>query len=1852
MWTPTKTNKYGVVIYNWHGDNPYGLHLEIGDTVQILEQCCGWFRGFVTKNRSVKGIFPSTYIHLKPCRVENEGTFETAIPLEDVVVREVSLVLRDWNCIWKSLYVERETYKFITLRKVMRELLEWRKQLLTGTLTQDQTRELKLKTTAKIDWGNRKLGLDLVPRCGAEMVDPATMSAVELYKVHVQSSENIQGVSARGTIRRPKDTSKIQTRHMFMCMRDFGYHIGEETEVYFSLYDAKNFKFISERFLVKISKEGFSNYIEKLHNNCTIFTELGLQDLSRDLYIVAHVMRIGKMVYSESSKKVSLSSSSSSSSAQTPASYFKRPLGVAVLNIGEMLTSNSGGGDEREFTFRVFQADEKDFCQLHDTLIRKQNSKYSPLSSHPNYGIVISLRILDGDLRQVREENPLAFKNVSTTKKMGFPDVIMPGHVRNDLYLTLERGEFEKGGKSTGKNIEVSVAVLDYEGNVVPDCIWGASGTDSSAEYRSMIIYHHNAPCWMETIRLAVPIEKYNIAHIRFEYRHCSTRDKADNKKLFGISFARLMEPEEATLQDGVHELFVYRCDERTKPHPVDYLGLAASVHESSTWTSSPEPGSVFSCSHKEIMTIRTMLCSTKLTQNVDLLSLLQWKEHPHRIQEALTRALRLDGEELVKFLQDILDALFSMFSTDDGNSTIHSGLVFHVLVSIFSLLYDSKFEHFKPVMNAYIKEHFAAALVYKGLLSSVQHCAELVMSTDRQEPIQKCFRSLEYIFKFVIQSRLLFSRATGGQFEDSFRYDVHRVFASLDKMLCSSFEMILPTQIALLQSASAVFDQLVQVLPVIEVAKLGVSMLDCLPSRDLPTPLTQAKLGAIKDLVAGKVFKDDEARNLLLITICKHLRHHISAREEIQLCTDIMGEILTFLFHLNRSHESSKVNICFRRDLEILSLSTLDMLIETCLIVIDRMVSVLANMVACLVSLLQLLDDYHYKRLWEELGDRKPLKDFLLRAFLLFRHLIKHDVFPTDWMVIKMTTNNVILAALQQLAKPLVFCFLETWPHFDYQVWSTYFKLAVAFLTQPALQLETFTIVKRTKIIEKYGDMRVLMGYQILSVWSKLGDHKINFIPSMVGPFLKVTLVPEAELRKATLHIFFDMMECEQRARGNFKEVESELIDKLDYLISENKGDDEYRQLFNTILLERVHQEEQDGSWQETGSVFIHSVTRLLERLLDYRSVMRGDDNRDKRMSCTVNLLNFYKNEFDRKEMYLRYIYKLHDLHVSADNFTEAGFTLKLYADQLTWTDGPVLQGDPATSICQWQRKEQLYHEIIQYFDKGKCWEKGLPLLKELSDFYEKRLFDYTRLSAVLKTQAKFCDNILTQLRPEPEYFKVGFYGQGFPLFVRNKVFIYRGLEYERMEAFTQRLQTEFPTAQLLTKNSPPSQTILQSDAQYIQICNVKPFPDIGPPSSDKPLAMIPEKVGRFYEVNDVCTFQLDRPMHKGLVDRDNEFKSLWLERTILITSERLPGILRWFEAISTTTEEVPPIKFACETIDSVNKNLKLIINQYTNEPKRNINPLSMRLQGTIDANVMGGISKYQSAFFSQDFVQNNPQYYSHVLHLSSSINHQIEIVENGLLIHGQLAPPEVQPLHHRLVERMVQLKQNLRAPPPPESIINTPLPPIPCVPIDNNFHFRSTEEYTNTVTYFDERRDEYEDIYSKTFDLPDACAPVVPHRENRIKSEGSLPNNKIKVDPKSNTSWKPGSPNLQRHSIDSSVRNSWTLEDSSPPPLPPRAPERRTSDAPPLPRRLPLRRDSEITDLDTPVLRDSGYSESLHSASYEEFVLPSIDKDKTPPPLPPKNTQPQSNSEPNELPILENYSVPGTMRRLESSP
>lgn len=50
-------------------------------------------------------------------------------------------------------------------------------------------------------------------------------------------------LQARGTMKR-KEVQKILTHHLYFCMRDFGHHVGEDTEIYFSLYDTKKAKYI------------------------------------------------------------------------------------------------------------------------------------------------------------------------------------------------------------------------------------------------------------------------------------------------------------------------------------------------------------------------------------------------------------------------------------------------------------------------------------------------------------------------------------------------------------------------------------------------------------------------------------------------------------------------------------------------------------------------------------------------------------------------------------------------------------------------------------------------------------------------------------------------------------------------------------------------------------------------------------------------------------------------------------------------------------------------------------------------------------------------------------------------------------------------------------------------------------------------------------------------------------------------------------------------------------------------------------------------------------------------------------------------------------------------------------------------------------------------------------------------------------------------------------------------------------------------------------------------------------------------------------------------------------------------
>uniref|UniRef100_H3CYE3 DOCKER domain-containing protein n=1 Tax=Tetraodon nigroviridis TaxID=99883 RepID=H3CYE3_TETNG len=399
-----------------------------------------------------------------------------------------------------------------------------------------------------------------------------------------------------------------------------------------------------------------------------------------------------------------------------------------------------------------------------------------------------------------------------------------------------------------------------------------------------------------------------------------------------------------------------------------------------------------------------------------------------------------------------------------------------------------------------------------------------------------------------------------------------------------------------------------------------------------------------------------------------------------------------------------------------------------------------------------------------------------------------------------------------------------------------------------------------------------------------------------------------------------------------------------------------------------------------------------------------------------------------DREEMYIRYLYKLCDLHKECDNYTEAAYTLLLHAKLLKWSDEPcaahLTQRDDYRAATQRQLKDQLYQQIINYFDKGKMWEEAIILGKELAEQYENEMFDFEQLSASLRKQAQFYENIVKVIRPKPDYFAVGYYGLGFPSFLRNKMFIYRGKDYERWEDFEARLLTQFPNAEKMRTSTPPSEDTKCSPGQYIQCFTVKPILDLPAKFQNKHVS---EQIVSFYTVNEVHKFQYSKPVKRGERESDNEFANMWIERTTYTTAYKLPGILRWFEVKSVSTEEISPLEIAVETMQLTNEKISSMVQRHLSDPNLPINPLSMLLNGIVDPAVMGGFANYEKAFFNDKYMQEHPEDLEKIEQLKDLIAWQIPHLAEGVRIHGDKVTEALRPFHDRMEACFKQLREKV---------------------------------------------------------------------------------------------------------------------------------------------------------------------------------------------------------------------------------
>ncbi|XP_015202316.1 dedicator of cytokinesis protein 1 isoform X1 [Lepisosteus oculatus] len=1624
-WVPTKKEKYGVAIYNYDARGGEELSLQIGDTVHILETYEGWYRGYRLRRKSTKGIFPACYIHLKDATVEGNGQKETVIPNELPLVQEVTTTLREWASIWRELYVGDKREMFNTVRDMIYDLIEWRSQILSGTLPQDELTELKQKVTSKIDYGNKYLDLDLVVRDkDGNILDPDQTSTISLFRAHEAASKQIEqriqeekSQKQNIDLNRQAKFASTPSFALFVTLKNVVCKIGEDAEVLMSLYDPVEFRFISENYLVRWSSSGLVKDIDQLHNLRSVFTDLGSKDLKRErISFVCQIVRVGRMELRDNNTKKLTSG-------------LRRPFGVAVMDVTDIITGKVDDEDKQHFI--PFQP-----LALDDAIRHKQlniSSRFSPRVAgendflqtvinkviaakevnHKGQGLWVTLKLLPGDIHQIRKDFPhLVDRSTAVARKMGFPEIIMPGDVRNDIYVTLAQGDFDKGSKTTPKNVEVTMSVYDEDGKRLENVIFPGAGDDGISEYKSVIYYQVKQPRWFETVKVAIPIEDVNRSHLRFTFRHRSSQDSKDkSEKIFALSFVKLMRYDGTTLRDGEHDLIVYKAEAKKLEDSSVYLNLPATkleLEEKGYSATGKSLQGLGSCTiSKDSFQISTLVCSTKLTQNVDLLGLLKWRSNTSLLQQNLRQLMKVDGGEVVKFLQDTLDALFNIMMENSDIDT-YDTLVFDALVFIIGLIADRKFQHFNPVLETYIRKHFSATLAYTKLTTVLKDYVDKAEKSTEQ--LFKAMKALEYIFKFIVRSRVLFNQLYENKGETDFMESLRSLFTSFNDMMSSNSENTVMVKGAALKYVPTIVNDVKLVFDPKELSKLFTEFILKVP----PGRLVKQKLYCMIDIVHSDLFTQHDCREILLPLMTDQLKFHLEKQEELEACCQLLSYILEVLYRKNVGPTQWHVQIIMEKLLRTVNRTVISM---------GRDSELIGSFVASMTATLRQMEEYHYAHLISTFGKmRTDVVDFLMETFIMFKDLIGKNVYPADWVIMNMMQNKVFLRAINQYAAVLNKKFLDQ-ANFELQLWNNYFHLAVAFLTQESLQLENFSSDKRAKIFHKYQDMRRQIGFEIRDMWYNLGPHKIKFIPEMVGPILEMTLVPEIELRKATIPIFFDMMQCEFHFTRSFQRFENEIITKLDHEVEGGRGDEQYKVLFQKILLEHCRKHKYLA---KSGENFVTLVVRLLERLLDYRTIMH-DENKENRMSCTVNVLNFYK-EIEREEMYIRYLYKLCDLHKECDNYTEAAYTLLLHAKLLKWSEeacaAHLTQRDGYQAATQGQLKDQLYQEIINYFDKGKMWEEAIILGKELAEQYENEMFDYEQLSALLRKQAQFYESIVKVIRPKPDYFAVGYYGQGFPSFLRNKMFIYRGKEYERREDFEARLLTQFPNADKMKTTTPPNEDIKNSPGQYIQCFTVKPILELPPKFQNKPVS---EQILSFYTVNEVHKFQYSRPVRKGEKDPDNEFANMWIERTTYVTAYKLPGILRWFEVRSVSMVEISPLENAIETMQLTNEKINNMVQRHLNDPNLPINPLSMLLNGIVDPAVMGGFANYEKAFFTEKYTQEHPEDQDKIEKLKDLIAWQIPNLADGVRIHGEKVTEALRPFHERLEACFKQLKEKV---------------------------------------------------------------------------------------------------------------------------------------------------------------------------------------------------------------------------------
>jgi len=194
----------------------------------------------------------------------------------------------------------------------------------------------------------------------------------------------------------------------------------------------------------------------------------------------------------------------------------------------------------------------------------------------------------------------------------------------------------------------------------------------------------------------------------------------------------------------------------------------------------------------------------------------------------------------------------------------------------------------------------------------------------------------------------------------------------------------------------------------------------------------------------------------------------------------------------------------------------------------------------------------------------------------------------------------------------------------------------------------------------------------------------------------------------------------------------------------------------------------------------------------------------------------------------------------------------------------------------------------------------------------------------------------------------------------------------------------------------------------------------------------VVPPNIIKHRQNDDLRVFTYSKGVQKSAEKKPvNEFKHLWVSKSYIFTKDGFPALRRRLEVVDRKEIFLKPIQNAFTAVNNKTDELRDLIDKVEKaSPPVDVGPLSMILNGMIDAAVQGGTQKYMEAFLSSDFLKENPDQESadFVKALKTGLGDQIELLKTGLNLYGQKCDPKLQDHFKHLQSFYAQLKEKTK--------------------------------------------------------------------------------------------------------------------------------------------------------------------------------------------------------------------------------